>query len=327
MATAEQLKALFRSYSEGDQDRFYSIAIQIAAQEARNGHKKVAEEIRRIIDESKIRYTSRPSQDFEPIPVVQPRGELAGLLSVTYSKIKLSDLVLSEELKRKFERILFEQRQAYKLKEHGLRPRNKILLVGPPGTGKTMTAFALAGEMHLPVFTIRLEGLITKFMGETAIKLRLIFDEINKTKGIFFFDEFDAIGGKRNVTIDVGEIRRILNSFLQFIEQNSSDSLIIGATNHPELLDKALFRRFDDVITYLLPTDKYIEETMRRRLDLFNSEGVSWEKVVSSAMGLSYAELTKICEDVMKESVLSGSKVISTENLIKEISDRKNSHQ
>ena len=116
-----------------------------------------------------------------------------------------------------------------------------------------MSASALAGELHLPLFTIVLDGLITKFMGETAAKLRLIFEAISQTRGVYLFDEFDALGSERASGNDVGEIRRVLNSFLQFLEQDQSDSLIVAATNHPKLLDRALFRRFDDVIEFALP--------------------------------------------------------------------------
>jgi len=113
-----------------------------------------------------------------------------------------------------------------------------------------MTAAALAGEMNLPVFTIQLDGVIRKFMGETAAKLRLVFDATRTTRGVYLFDEFDAIGGRRTAANDVGEIRRVLNSFLLFLGQERSDSLVVAATNHPDLLDRALFRRFDDVVEY-----------------------------------------------------------------------------
>ena len=117
-----------------------------------------------------------------------------------------------------------------------------------------MTAAAVAGELGLPLFSIQLDGLITKYMGETAAKLRVVFDAIQATRGVYLFDEFDALGGERGSKNDVGEIRRVLNSFLQFLEQDESDSLVLGATNHAGLLDRALFRRFDAVLEYALPT-------------------------------------------------------------------------
>ena len=171
-----------------------------------------------------------------------------------------------------------EQRQQQNLRDHGLQPRRKLLLVGPPGSGKTMTAAVLAGELHLPLFTIVLDGLITKFMGETAAKLRLVFDAMQATRGVYFFDEFDAIGARRGERQDVGEIRRVLNSFLQFLEQDESHGLIVAATNHPELLDKALFRRFDDVIEYSVPDAVLAEALLRARLDRFDTRGLAWSR-------------------------------------------------
>lgn len=143
------------------------------------------------------------------------------------------------------------------------------MLIGPPETGKTLTASVLASELGLPLFIVKLESLMTKYMGETAGKLRLIFDAIQQTRGVYLFDEFDSIGSQRGNTNDVGEIRRVLNSFLQMIEQDTSDSLLIAATNHSELLDHALFRRFDDLIEYDLPEKKEIIAALKSKLAVF----------------------------------------------------------
>lgn len=326
MATAEQIKALFRSHSEGDEERFYAIAMQIAAQAARKGHGKLAKELRDLIDEAKSRRDLITSTS-TAIPVVKPRGELSGLLSVEYTKTRLSDMVLSDDLRTRIQRILREQRQQNKLRNHGLSPRRKLLLVGPPGTGKTMTAAALAGELHLPLFKILLDGLITKFMGETAAKLRIVFDAIARTRGVYLFDEFDAIGGQRTLGNDVGEIRRILNSFLQFLEQDISQSLIVSATNNPSLLDTALFRRFDDVIEYALPAAVLIKKTFHSSLAVFNTHDVQWEKVIGTAEGLSHADITRVCENVAKQAVLGDSDKISTDPLIVSIFERKAAHR
>src|SRR4029077_8661726 len=125
----------------------------------------------------------------------------------------------------------------------------------------------------------------------TAAKLRLIFDATSRTRGVYLFDEFDAIGGDRGRPNDVGEMRRVLNSFLQFLEADDSDSLILAATNHEDMLDPALFRRFDDVIRYGLPTPEQIEQLIRNRLNLFRLEGVDWGSVREAAGGLSCAEI------------------------------------
>jgi SpoVK/Ycf46/Vps4 family AAA+-type ATPase len=186
-----------------------------------------------------------------------------------------------------------------------------------------MTAAALAGEMSLPLFTIQLDGVITKFMGETAAKLRLVFDAIRTTRGVYLFDEFDAIGGRRTASNDVGEIRRVLNSFLLFLEQERSDSLVIAATNHPELLDRALFRRFDDVIEYGAPAGASIDRTVRAKLGAFDVSGLGWKRVRTAARGLSYAEITKACENALKETVLVDGRKVSTQSLLDAFRERR----
>jgi SpoVK/Ycf46/Vps4 family AAA+-type ATPase len=245
------------------------------------------------------------------------------LLSVSYPKTRLSDMILEPKLNARLERILLEQRQREKLLTHGLSPRRKILLVGPPGTGKTLTARALAGELSQPLFAILLDGIITKFMGETAAKLRLVFDALQRTRGVYLFDEFDALGSHRASQNDVGEIRRVLNSFLQFLEQDESESLIIAATNHPSLLDRALFRRFDDVLEYSLPDDELAERMLRSRLAMLDTRRVEWEQVVDAARGLSYAEIVRACEDTAKDAVLGDRSEMTTRDILDALGARR----
>lgn len=177
--------------------------------------------------------------------------------------------------------------------------------------------------MRLPLFTIVLDALITKFMGETAAKLRLVFDAIRSTRGIYLFDEFDAIGGRRAAGNDVGEIRRVLNSFLQFLEQDDSDSLIVAATNHPELLDHALFRRFDDIIEYALPAGDLVGRTIDAKLGPFVRDELDWPKLAAAARGLSYAELARACGDAIKEAILDDRRSVSTEALLRAFEEQR----
>jgi SpoVK/Ycf46/Vps4 family AAA+-type ATPase len=186
-----------------------------------------------------------------------------------------------------------------------------------------MTASALAGEMDLPLFTIVLEVLITKFMGETAAKLKLIFDAIQNVRGVYFFDEFDAIGSKRILANDVGEIRRILNSFLQFLEKDASGGISIAATNHPELLDPALFRRFDDVIHFTLPDEKLIEKALRNFLSILDTSSLDWHAAVDAARGLSYSDINRACENAAKEVILKNSRTVTTAHLLEALEERK----
>lgn len=322
MATADQVKALIKSHAEGDETRFYAIAMQMAAQAARTGHTKLAQELRQLVDDVRAR-SAKAQVGAKLVAVVQPRGELADLLTVGYSKARLSDMALEPEVQRRIERVLVEQRERARIREHGLSPLRKLLLVGPPGTGKTMTAGVLAGELGLPLFTIQLHALITKFMGETAAKLRLIFDAVAQVRAVYLFDEFDALGSDRASKNDVGEIRRVLNSFLQFLEQDESDSLILAATNHPALLDRALFRRFDTAIEYRLPQADVAARVMRARLALLDTSRVDWAEAVAAAKELSHGEIVRACEQAAKNAILDHRTDVTTDALVETLAERR----
>jgi len=320
MASAEQLKALFKSHINGDDSHFYSIAMQVAAHEAKLGHGRLAEELRDMIDAAKSRR--HVTEAGKLVQLSKPRGELSNLLTVTYPATRLVDMVLDADVEHQLQRVIKEQKMFARIREHGLSPRRKLLLVGRPGSGKTMTASALAGELGVPLFSVRLDTLITKFMGETAAKLRQVFDSIAEIRGVYFFDEFDAIGSQRGLANDVGEIRRILNSFLQMIEQDHSNSLIIAATNHPEILDYALFRRFDDVIEYKLPGPEQTAALLVRRLGRFKPKRLNLKKVASLASPLSYADLCRAVDDSIKKSILHDEDVVSESTILEMLRER-----
>ncbi len=300
MASAEHLKALLMSHLEGDNDRFISVAMQVAAHEARLGHGKLATDLRDSIDQAKSRSDANA-----PVPIGRPRGELASLLEASYPGSRLGDMILGKTLADRIGRVIREQRHAGRILDHGLSPRRKLLFVGPPGTGKTLAASVLAGELGLPLLQVRLDGLITRFMGETAAKLRQIFDATDRTRGVYFFDEFDAIGSERAIANDVGEIRRVLNSFLQMIEQDRSHSMVTAATNHPGILDRALFRRFDDILNFELPDESQIADLLKMRLAGTARRSIAWSDLASRAVGLSYAEVARAADDVMKNALVA----------------------
>ena len=322
MAKAEQIIQLLKSHVEGDDERFYVVALQVAAHEARQGHSKLAQELKQLVDQAK----SKRRQRNRVVALVQPKHELSAFLSVSQPKIKPSDLTFSDRIKFVFKRITIEFRQQAKLHEHGLHPRRKLLLYGPPGTGKTITASALASELHFPLFTIRLDGLITKYMGETATKLRQVFEAMRTARGVYFFDEFDAIGSGRHSPNDVGEIRRVLNSFLTLMEEDNSSSLIIAATNYVDLLDFALFRRFDDVVHYELPTMEEVRRIIENRLYKFVIKNIEWTALENEAVGLSHAEIARACDDAAKIAVLEKGGLITTEELLRMLKERKSTN-
>ncbi|MEZ5784784.1 MAG: ATP-binding protein [Rhizobiaceae bacterium] len=242
MASAQQLIGLVKSHAEGDEERFFDLAMQLAAAEEQKGHARLAEQLRQWAEVS--RTPSKPV-GARPTPLAAPRGDLAGFLDASYPSTRLKDVILPAHIDDELAHIVAETRMRERLEEKGLRPRRRLLFAGSPGTGKTLSAAALAGELKFPLFTVLLHGLITKFMGETAQKLRMIFDAVRTTRGVYLFDEIDALAAARGSENDIGEARRILNSFLQFLDEDTGPSIIVATTNLPEILDRAVLRRFD----------------------------------------------------------------------------------
>ena len=305
MATANQLKMLVKSHFEENNEKFNTIALQIAAHEARLGHTNLANDIRKIIESSKNNKPRLKNID----------SNLQGLFLEIYPQERLSERI---------ERIIHEFTYKDKLFKHNLENRRKILFSGNPGTGKTMTASIIANELRLPIYVVLMDKIVTKYMGETSAKLRQIFDFIKDVPAVYLFDEFDAIGGQRGKDNEVGEMRRVLNSFLQFLERDHSDSLIIAATNNLELLDQALFRRFDDVIRYQLPTDNEKLQLLKNRLN-GNLSNKEIKDLLPELTSLSHAEINQACLDVIKTSVIYDLP-IEFDLVVKTIRERKSAY-
>ena len=310
MATADQLKMLIKAHFSGKDEQFRTAVLQIAAYESQQGHQKLGRELKSFLEKNS-----------KPKSIVISMNSNNELVAYTEANCRMNDLVVSEDLRSRIERILQEFRQREKLHRYGLANRRKILLEGEPGTGKTMTAKVIATELGLPLYTIQMDKLVTKYMGETSLKLRQIFESIDSVLGIYLFDEFDAIGADRSLDTDVGEMRRVLNSFLQFIEQDTSESIIIAATNNRKMLDQALFRRFDDVLHYGLPTEQEITTLLKYKLSNSPIKIHITKEILHIAEQLSQAEITRACEDFQKFVILSNNKV-DQQTLIRMLQDR-----
>ena len=312
MATGEQIKLLINAHYESE-DRFRTRVLQISAYEKNKGHITLARELKEIIDNQKIVAKKNILTD----------NNLSDLLKCSLSDTRLSEMVLDDKVLEKIERLIKEYNSKEKLRKYNLKNRRKILLCGPPGTGKTMTSFVLANKLNLPLCTIMMDKMLTKYMGESGTKLRQIFDTIEEYQGVYLFDEFDAIGSDRTYDNDIGEIRRILNLFLQFIENDKSESIIIAATNNPKMLDQALFRRFDDIIYYSNPEKDEIIKLIKNKIVEFKDKSINFDFIGEQAIGLSFADITKICNDAMKEIILEDKKYITEEILIQHIKEKK----
>lgn len=299
MATADQILSLIRNHLNNDDTQFRKVALQISAVEARSGHAIVARTIQELLNQKKTSLGT--------VRLVSKNKDIDDLLLQVDTYDDMTSLVLCQELKEKLDRVIKEYLKKETLSKYGLANRRKLLLYGASGTGKTMTASALAKEFNLPFFVVRTEKVVTKFMGETGQKLGRIFDFINDVPAVYLFDEFDAIGSQRGMDNEVGEQRRILNTFLQLLERDDSDSFIIAATNSIESIDKAMFRRFDDVIEYKLPDTEQRLALLREYL--YTAKDLDFSSAESLFDGMSHAEIKIVCSDIFKESLLNDRKI------------------
>ena len=217
MIKTDLIISLIRSHVNGDDTQFRRIAMQMSAAEAKAGHSLVASSIHEAIN-SAIRI--------QPLKFKSLNAEMTDLLMIADKRYSMKDMVVSFDIKNKIDRVLKEYIAQDKLHKYNLENRRKLLLYGVSGTGKTMTAEILAHELNLPFIIVRTEKVVTKFMGETGLKLGKIFDTIASIPAVYLFDEFDAIGAQRGMDNEVGEQRRILNTFLQLLERDSSSSII-----------------------------------------------------------------------------------------------------
>jgi SpoVK/Ycf46/Vps4 family AAA+-type ATPase len=255
------------------------------------------------------------------------RGDLADLVIIEYPDVRLSGMALAPATRAQLERVLHEQRHRDRLESHGFAPAHRLLLTGPPGTGKSMTASALATELSLPLVTIRIEALISKHAGETAAKLRVIFDAMARPRAVYLFDDLDAIGARQmaGFEFDLVDARRILSTFLSFLDDTQPESLTVAVTDHQSLPDEALLRRFDAVIPYALPDPAQALALLRRHLSAANTSAVSWNEVGNHAKGLSHAGLVRAAESAAKRAILAD-RAVSTAALVTSLGEHRRIH-
>jgi AAA+ superfamily predicted ATPase len=292
-----EVTALVDAHVRHDHERFRAVTLQIAANIASRSERG-ANQLRRIID----KYQAAP----------RVLSGAPGLFSMPHDLASLDDMVLVPETRSLLDRIVLEWSRRLDLLEHGIDPARKFLFVGPPGCGKTMAAGALARAVGMSLFRIDLHGVISQHLGETAGKLAKVFETIRATPAVYLFDEFDALGSDRIILGDGSaagaEMRRVVNSLLQFFEDDQSDSFIIAATNHPQVLDSAIFRRFDETLSFSPPTRDEVVVLMRRALGYATADGLDVDRVGAAVLdhSLGHADVRAALDRARKDEVIAG---------------------
>lgn len=298
---ADILKLLLQSHAEGDESSFRKAALQLAAAESTAGHVRVAEEIRAII--AKLPPTSTRKQG-PVIDIAAPRGDLADILEGGHREERLRDIVLRDDARQTLLRVVAENRSRGRLERFGVSPRRRLLFHGAPGCGKTLAAAVLAGEMGLPLMTVRFDALFSRFLGATAVQLRAIFAEMPRRPGVYLFDEFDSVAKARGDSQDVGEMNRVVTAFLQLVDADVSGSIMVPATNHIELLDRAVFRRFDVIVSFDKPSREQIADLLKLRLSTIGLTADAANLLAGLAEGWSFADVARACDDAIRTMAL-----------------------
>jgi Cdc6-like AAA superfamily ATPase len=293
-----QVTALVDAHVSRDHARFRLIALTIAAN-ARS--ERGADQLRRLVDRQE-------AVSFVPLP------SASGLLSAPPDLSTLDDMVLAPVVRERLDGVLLEHSRKIDLRASGLEPARKLLFTGPPGTGKTMAAGAISRALGLPMFRVDLHGVISSHLGETAGKLAKVFEHVRAMPAVYLFDEFDAIGAERGSLggeAAGAEMRRVVSSLLQFVEDDRSDSLIVAATNHEQMLDAAIFRRFDDVVVFSAPTKPELVELVRRVLVDVDVDQLDVDQLYAAVANprLGHADVRAALCRVRKDHVLAGAPI------------------
>ncbi len=315
MARADLVKRLFVSYQQRDDDGFRVAASEIVEEERRKQHPVLANELQRLLVGSVTSFDSTRElrQLRERLPMDSSRK--IPLACIRSPDRYLDDLVLQGNVAALVERVIAEARGWEILEVHGLQPSRHLLFCGPSGCGKTACAEAISSELALPLLYVRFDGIVSSLLGETAANLRKLFDFAARGQWVVFFDEFDAIGRSRDDATEHGEIKRVVNSFLQLLDGFEGRSLIIAATNFEQALDPAVWRRFDDVLRFPLPGRKDVEELSCKRLRPLQPTSAQVKRLVDAVVGTSYADVERVCLDARKICVLAGSATLRDEDL------------
>ena len=300
MAQADLLVDLFKSASNGDQLAFRKTAETLIQEEKAKGHRVLADRLVKSLQPSTIGMERGPA----PKQNVS-NGQHKDLIYEITPERALDSLVLPDTIREQIKEVVEEQHRAELLHAHNLRARNRVLLAGPPGNGKTTLAEVLASELMYPLFVVRYETLVGSYLGETSSRLKHLMDYAKTQRCVLFFDEFETLGKERGDTHETGEIKRVVSSLLLQIDDLPDYVVVVAASNHPELLDRAVWRRFQLRIELPMPTrqqlTRHIESIGQRCQTNFGYEP---ETLAKHMLGLNFAEVEEFCLSVVRRAVL-----------------------
>lgn len=301
MARSDLLIKLVRASVAGDQSAVRAAVETIIAEEKHKQHTVLADRLTRAMQTNGNGINKHPSSS-----VSKPAHKGRGFIAEITPRRELSDMVLSKTCRRAVDQLVEEQQRSSLLRAHGLDPRHRLLLAGPPGNGKTSLAEAIAESLAVPFFVVRYEAMIGSYLGETAGRLGRVFDYVRTTPCVLFFDEFDAVGKERGDIHETGEIKRVVTSLLMHIDELPSYALVIAATNHSELLDRAVWRRFQLRLRLPAPGEQELTKYFNRFLASFDRRpGISAHTLAKRLGAISYAEAEEFTLDVCRRNVMT----------------------
>jgi SpoVK/Ycf46/Vps4 family AAA+-type ATPase len=322
MARGESLRKLFRSFSHDEREAFYAAAQEIIDEEKSKNHALLARDLEKILyngnGHTKLLASNlAPWHQFPEVPKDKETG--LPLLDVKRFDLTWDQIILNPQTTDLLQEIVLENRKRDILEAYGLKPKSKLLFCGPPGCGKTQTAKILSSVLALPLAYVNLTAVFSSYLGETATNLQKIFDYITKDEWVVLFDEFDAIARDRNTPNEHGEIKRLVNSLLQLIDNTESSSLFIAATNHENLLDSAVWRRFDEVILFEQPTLELRTSILARYLCSIRYPDVNLSTFAAQLEAATGSDIERVCSDAIKATLLRGDRVLTAADLEKAI--------
>jgi len=316
MASGKLLRQLIKYGAQGDVEAFRAAAVAAIEEERQKKHHLLANDLERLLYGDRMALDGNVRRLRPALELPQAKEGDLPLLEERPVVREEKDIVLSPASRSALEEILLEHNRADVLLAHGLQPAQKLLFFGPPGCGKTLAAEVIAGSLSLPLVLVRLDSLISSFLGETAANLRRVFDYVARVPVVALFDEFDALTKDRGDSADHGELKRAVNAVLQMMDGYRGKSILIATTNYESLLDKAVWRRFDEVIRFDMPNQEQIAELLALKLSgVRRNFEPDDQKIVALFKGLSHADIERILRRAVKEMILAGREFLETSHL------------